>query len=234
MKNVFSIFFLFVAAFGLSQSDSLKGGQTVRNDSVALGGDFVLKEGVYLSYTDFRKNMPVPKDAIQSKMDKTQLDFIGKTLAENKEITIVYNGVENKLQTEKLWGYSQNNTLYLNFEKNFYRVPVFGNISHFLGTIETYNYNNYGMYPGGMYGGMYGGGMYSNIPVKQREVRQFLFDFYSGDIMDYTLNNAELLLSRDLKLYEEFMQMKKNRRREMMMMYIRKYNLAHPVYFPLK
>lgn len=199
-----------------------------QQDSLAYGPELTLKEGVYLSYTDFRKNRPVPKEAIQSKEDKTQLDFIGKAVADNKEITIVYNGAENKLETAKLWGYCQNNTVYLNYEGKFYRVPVFGNISHFLGTIEVYNYNNYGMY--GMYG--YGGMMGTSAPIKQRELRQFIFDFYSGDIMDYNLHNVEILISRDTQLYAEFMNLKKRKRSEMMMMYVRKFNAAHPIYFP--
>jgi len=204
-----------------------------QSDSVAYNTEFTLREGIYLSYTDFRKNRPVPKEEIQSKEDKTQLDFIGKTLADNKEVSILHDSAESRIETKKIWGYSQNNTLYLNYESKFYRVPVFGNISHFLGTVEVYNYSNSGMYGG--IGGMYGGGMYGmGAPIKQREMRQFIFDFYSGDIMDYNLPNVEMLVSRDLKLYEEFMQLKKKKRREMMMMYVRKFNAAHPVYFPVK
>ncbi len=221
MKKVFYISVLFLL---------IVSGVKAQTDSVAFSSDFVLKEGVYLSYTDFRKNRPVPKEAIESKEDKAQLDFIGKEVSDKKEISIAYNGTEQKLETKNLWGYCQNNTLYLNYEGKFYRVPVFGNISHFLGTIEVYNYNNYGMY-GGMYGGgMMGGG--STMPVKQREMRQFIFDFYSGEIIDYNVHNVEILISRDMKLYEEFMQLKKNKRREMMMMYVRKFNAAHPVFFP--
>lgn len=206
-------------------------GGYAQSDSVAFSSEFALKEGLYLSYTDFRRNQPVPKEAIQSKEDKTQLDFIGKSVSGNKEIVVLHNGVENKMETAKLWGYSQNNTLYLNYETKFYRVPVFGNISHFLGTVEVYNYNTYGMY--GVYG--IGGGIGPGVgAVKQREVRQFIFDFYSGEIMDYNLANVEMLVSRDLKLYEEFMKLKKKKRKEMMMMYVRKFNAAHPVYFPLK
>jgi hypothetical protein len=198
-------------------------------DSVQYSGDFALKEGVYFSYGNFRRNDPVPKEDIDSKGDKSQLDFISKTINENKDLSITNSGVTSHIETKRLWGYCQNNALYLNFEGKFYRVPVFGNISQFLGTVEVYNYNNYGMY--GMYGyGMMGG---ASMPVKQREVRQYLFDFYTGDIMDYTLTNVEILISRDLKLYEEFMQMKKRKRRDMMMLYIRKYNAAHPISFPV-
>lgn len=230
--NNFLIILVFVVAASVkafSQNDTAK--VLVKNDSVAYNNEFTLLEGVYLSYTDFRKNRPVPKESIQSKDDKTQLDFIGKTLAENKEITILYNGTENKLESAKIWGYSQNNTLYLNYEGKFYRVPVFGNISHFLGTIEVSYYNN-NMY-GGMYGGMGGYPMYGGRTVKQRETRQFIFDFYSGEIMDYTLSNVELLVSRDIKLYEEFMQYKKSKRKDIMMLYVRKFNIAHPVFFPI-
>jgi hypothetical protein len=220
VTRLFCILFLALAAGGLAQTDSL-----------TYNAEASLKEGVYLSYTDFRRNSPVPKEAIQSKDDKTQLDFIGKSVVDNKEIVLLIDGAEKKFETSKLWGYSQNNTLYLNYESRFYRVPVFGNISHFVGTVEVYNYNTVGIYGGGVYGM---GGVGPVGAVKQREVRQFLFDFYSGEIMDYNLANVELMISRDLPLYEEFMKLKKNKRREMMMMFVRKFNAAHPVKFPAR
>ncbi|MGZ3865152.1 MAG: hypothetical protein ACXVC6_00195 [Bacteroidia bacterium] len=206
-----------------------------QTDSVAYSGEMVLKDGLYFSYTDMRRNNPFPKEGIISNADKTELDFILKTLNDNQEISVAYNGQPEKVSTKKIWGFCQNNTVYINFQGKFYRIPVFGNISNFLGTVEVYN--NYGS---GFYGGVgvgmgmgYGGMMGSPMPVKQRETRQFIFDFYSGDIMDYTLENVEILISRDLKLYEEFMQLKKKKRRDMMMLYVRKYNVAHPVKFPV-
>ena len=230
MKKVFRniILLLFVVLSEAKQSQA-------QTDSVVFANDFILKEGVYFSYTDFRKNNPTPKEAIVSNEDKTQLDFISKTLNDNKEINLSYNGQNGKYEVKKLWGFCQNNTVYINYQGKFYRIPVFGNISNFLGTIEVYNnYNNYG----GMYGGVgmgmgYGGMMGSTMPIKQRETRQFIFDFYSGDVIDYTLNNVEMLISRDLKMYEEFMQLKKHKRRDMMMLYVRKYNNAHPISFPV-
>ena len=222
-KLLKNIFFVLISVAGFAQTDS-----------VSFTNDLILKEGIYYNYTDFRKNNPIPKETIVSNEDKTQLDFISKTLNNYKEITVAYDGQSEKIEVKKLWGFCQNNTIYINYEGKFYRIPVFGNISNFLGTVEVYNYNSGGMY-GGMGMGMgYGGGMMgSSIPMKQRETRQFIFDFYSGDIMDYTLNNVEMLVSRDMKLYEEFMKLKKHKRKEMMMMYIRKYNSAHPISFPV-
>jgi len=219
------ILFLLSAVSGMAQSDSAQ-----------YNNDFVLKEGIYFSYTDFRKNNPVPKEAIVSNQDKTQLDFIYKTLTESKEITLSDNTGTEKFEAKKFWGFCQNNTIYINYQGKYYRIPVFGNISNFLGTVEVYNYNNYGMYGGmGMGMGMgYGGMMGPSMPMKQRETRQFIFDFYSGEVMDYTLNNVELLISRDIALYEEFLKLKKRKRRDMMMLYVRKFNTAHPISFPVK
>jgi hypothetical protein len=222
-KLLNNIFFVLITVTGFAQTDS-----------VSFTNDLVLKEGIYYNYTDFRKNNPIPKETIVSNEDKTQLDFISKTLNNYKEITVAYDGQSEKIEVKKLWGFCQNNTIYINYEGKFYRIPVFGNISNFLGTVEVYNYNSGGMYGGIGMGMGYGGGMMgSSIPVKQRETRQFIFDFYSGDIMDYTLSNVEMLVSRDMKLYEEFMKLKKHKRKEMMMMYIRKYNSAHPISFPV-
>ncbi len=224
-RNIFFVL-LFVIASKARQSHA-------QTDSVVYANDFTLKEGIYFSYSDFRKNNPIPKDAIVSKEDKTQLDFISKTLNDFKEITLSYNGENGKVEVKKLWGFCQNNTVYINYQSKFYRIPVFGNISNFLGTIEVTYYNNNGMSMGMGMGMGYGGMMGSSMPVKQRETRQFIFDFYSGDIMDYTLNNVEMCLSRDLKMYEEFLQLKKRKRKDMMMLYVRKYNNAHPVSFPV-
>ncbi len=205
-----------------------------QTDSVIFTNDIVLKEGIYLSYNDFRKNNPIPKEAIESKEDKTLLDFISKTLNDFKEIKVAYSGQNNKIPVKNIWGFCQNNTLYLNYESKFYRVPVFGNISHFLATVEVYNYNNnYGVGMG--YGGMMGGGMMGggSVPIKTKEIKQFIFDFYTGDIIDYNIHNVEILISRDIKLYEEFMQIKKRKRKEMLMLYIRKYNAVHLISFPI-
>ena len=227
-KNILVFICAICAICGTSVKSS------AQTDSVSFTNDFTLKEGIYFTYSDFRKNNPVPKEAIVSKEDKTQLDFISKTLNDFKEIALSYKGENGNVEVKKLWGFCQNNTVYINYQNKFYRIPVFGNISNFLGTVEVTYYNNNGMY-GGMGIGMggYGGMMGSSMPIKQRETRQFIFDFYSGDIMDYTINNVEILLSRDLKMYEEFMQLKKRKRKDMMMLYIRKYNNAHPVSFPV-
>ncbi|HXU27670.1 MAG TPA: hypothetical protein VN698_10590, partial [Bacteroidia bacterium] len=81
----------------------------------------------------------------------------------------------------------------------------------------------------GMGGYGMGGGM---VPVKQNETHEFLLDFKTGDVTECTPTNLELILSRDMPLYEQYMKIKKRKRKDFMILYIRKYNNEHPISFP--
>jgi hypothetical protein len=205
--------------------------------SPALMPEYVLKDGVYLSLKDLQTNNPLPKENIVSNGDKTQPDFISKTLTENKEIIFSYKGSQYKAEVSKVWGYCQNGNVYIKFKDDkFCRVTVFGNISHFVATIVVTRYvsNGYGMgYGGGFYGGMGGYGMGGpSVPVKQNETHEFLLDLKTGDVAECTPTNLELILSRDMPLYEQYMKIRKRKRKDFMILYIRKYNNEHPVIFP--
>jgi hypothetical protein len=212
----------------LAQDDSL---------SPSIAPDYVLKDGVYLSLKDFQTNNPLPKENISGTGDKTQPDFISKTLTENKEIIFTYKGSQYRGDVNKVWGYCQNGNIYVHFkEDKYWRVTVFGSISHFIATIVVTRYvsNGYGMgYGGGFYGGMGGYGIGGpSVPVKQNETHEFLLDFKTGDIVECTPTNLEVILSRDMPLYEQYMKIKKRKRKDFMILYIRKYNNDHPISFP--
>lgn len=229
MKKLFFAFiFLFPLCINIfAQADSA----IVRNDSVQYTNNFVFKEGVYLDYKDLLANNPLPKEKIVAAGDKTQLDFISKTLSDNNEIIFSYKGAQYKADVKKIWGYCQNNAIYIGKEGKFYRIPVFGNISHFFATVEVVTYmNNYGY---GGFGFGYGGMMGPATPVKQKETRQFVMDYKTGDVFEASLPTVESLLSRDMELYTQYMKLKKKQRRELMILYIRRFNEAHPVFFPL-
>ena len=212
-----------------SQDDSL---------SPSIAPDYVLKDGIYLSLKDFQTNNPLPIENISMPGDKTQSDFISKTLTDNKEILFTYKGSQYRGEVSKVWGYCQNGNIYVHFKDDkYWRITVFGSISHFIATIVVTRYvsNGYGMgYGGGFYGGMGGyngmGGGYT--PVKQNETHEFLLDFKTGEIAECTPTNLEVVLSRDMPLYELYMKIKKRKRKDFMILYIRKYNNNHPISFP--
>ncbi len=193
-------------------------------DSVMYTRDFRLYEGIYTSYKEFRYNWPIDKDKIVTNLPKDQLDFFSKLtesdIIEYKE----RDGSLEKIKTEKIWGYCQNNVIFINQDKNFFRIPVFGAISNFIGTVEVVSYSR-------------GYDPFMNTPInstayKTREIRQYLFDFYSGEIVEYSIDKMEEYLKRDEVLYKEFMALSKKKRKEFAFKYMRLYNEKHPVYFP--
>ncbi|MBS1635151.1 MAG: hypothetical protein JST26_04450 [Bacteroidetes bacterium] len=193
-------------------------------DSIPYLGDFRLYEGLYINYQDLRFNWPIPKEKIITDINKDQLDFYSKLL-ENEEIKYYERDSSvRKIKTSSIFGYCQNNFVFINYENYFYRIPVFGNISYFLGTIEVRgNYTN--MDP------------FMNAPMnstafKTREFKQFLLDFYSGELSLFTIEKAEEYLKRDPEIYKEYDALSKKKKKDLISRYIRMYNDKHPVYFP--
>ncbi len=193
-------------------------------DSVVYNKDFRLYEGLYLGYQDFRYNWPIPKEKIITKINKEQLDFYSKLIEENIIEFEERDGTIAKIEPAKVWGYCQNNIIFINQDKNFYRIPVFGAISNFIGTVEVVNYSP-------------GYDPFMNAPMnsrtyKTREIRQFIFDFYSGEIVPFSMEKVEEYLKRDEPIYKEFMALSRKKKKEQTTKYIRLYNEKHPVYFP--
>jgi len=217
LKWIF-IVFIFMAISSVAQSDST---QYTR--------DFIFNEGIYITYSDFRMNRPISKTVLSSTEDKNQLDFIGKVVENSEYITFNFGGHFHKVKTDSIWGFAQNNTIFINHDKKMFRVPVFGNISQFIASVEVIN--NYG---GASISPFYYnyGTTATNMPTKSREIRQFVLDFYSGEVYDYNLTNITDILKRDTILYKEFMTLSKRKRKKQMGLFLRRYNALHPIYFP--
>jgi hypothetical protein len=208
----FVLIFVMASIKGLSQ------------DSIPYSKDFRLYEGLYLNYKEFRFNWPIPKEKIITNINKEQLDFYSKLVEEDSIKYQERDGKVSKIKSDKVWGYCQNNIIFINLNKSFYRIPVFGAISNFIGTVEVVNYSP-GFDP------------YMNVPMNNtssttKEIRQFLFDFYSGDVLEFTTDNLEKLLKRDTLIYQEYMALSRKKRKEFSVKFIRQYNEKHMVYFP--
>lgn len=179
-----------------------------------------IKDGIYLSYADFRRNNTVTKEQIISDIDKEQLEFIGKAM---NQPTISFNGNGGLVSFEPktAWGFFQNKTLYVNFREEFYRVPVFGSICYLVATVTVIN--------PGFYDPMFGYG--ATTGNRSKEIREFIVNFYDGKVVEFNMDKAEELLSRDATLYAEYKKLSRRKQRDQVYRYIRKYNDLHPVYF---
>jgi len=202
---------LFIARVAFAQSDS-----------VAFSKDFSLYEGLYLTYADLRHNWPIPKEKIITSVNKSQLDFYSKLLEQEKIEYIERDGSKAFIDAKKVWGYCQNNVIYINYQKSFFRIPVFGSVCFFIGTVEVVAYS-----PG------YSG--FLNSPggaTKVKELREFLLDFNTGELHPFSTDKLLELFKGDKEIYEEYDKLSKKKKKEQASRFIRRYNDKHPIYFP--
>lgn len=190
-----------------------------QTDSVMHSPESRIGDGIYLNYADFRRNKSIKKQQVVSKLDKDQLEFLGKTLYGEK-FAYEENGATTTVESKNVWGYMQNNTLYVNFKGDFYRVPVFGSISYLVATVTVIN--------PGFYDPRFG---MSGGAGTTREVREFMINFYDGIVTEFSFEAIEQLLQRDAMLFEEYKKLSNRKQKEQVYAYIRKYNARHPVYF---
>lgn len=197
MRYVVILLFCVVSGPILSQSDS-----------VAWSADSPWPDAVYISYNALRKSKPVFEDRIISEVDRSDAHFLTKTLAK-KDFVFMRKGEQVSLASSEVWGYMENNSMYINVGGVFCKVPAFGAIIYFGSFHKT-------------------GEWQAAEDASGR--KEYLLDYYSGNIDFFSMEAVEKLLQRDEALHAEFMALNRLKRREQVYLFIRRFNLAHPVY----
>lgn len=192
-----------------------------QNDSVMINELNPFTDGLYLTNNDHRYHKAITKDKIITPINKDQVDFFAKVTSGAK-VDFLLDGNTTSIDPINIWGFVQNNTLFVNFKGVFYRVPVFGAISYFAGVVEVTGYYT------GIYDPVFGMG--TGRPIKTKEVNEFLVSYYNGKVIPFDLEQLELLLKNDETVYKEFKSLSRRKRRKQITRFIRMYNDRHPVY----
>jgi hypothetical protein len=205
--------------------------------------DFRFKDGIYLNFNQVKENSPIPKAKLLTSTDYNDREFFKKLLESDKIYFYDAMGIRQEVPKNNIWGYSRNGVLYIQVQEEFNRITFVGSICHFVADITTTDpryYNSpYGYYDPYSYYSPFGYGSYyypygsyyspySRTNTTRNEVKQFIFDFESGKVLDFDLENTELLLMKDSQLYEEFMKLPRKKRKDLMFVYIRKFNENNP------
>jgi hypothetical protein len=197
--------------------------------------DFEFRDGIYANFGMVKNNEPIPAARIVTDVDMFDREFYDKVTSQ-KEITIYDdNGVKKVMTTKDLWGYGRNGILYINVGSAFHRISFVGSISHFVASVTTYNPNYYDPY---YYNPYYPNSYYSNRYNMPRssyantELRQYLLDFETGEVMDYDAGSMEVLLMKDPELADEYGSLSNRKKKQMKFVFIRRFNEKHPLYFP--
>lgn len=212
--------------------------------------DFRFKDGIYVNFDQVKMNSPIPKAKLLTSADYNDKEFF-KKLFESENIYFYDGmGIRQEVPKKDIWGYSRNGVLYIQIQENFNRVTFVGTICHFVADITTYDsryYNSpyggyydpysyyspyssygYGSYPYGSYYSPYG-----RNNMSRNEIKQYLIDFETGKILEFDLESTTLLLMKDAALYEEFVQLPRKKKKELMFVYIRRFNENNPLYIPV-
>ncbi len=219
--------------------------------------DFRFNDGVYLNFDQVKANSPIPKAKILTSTDYNDKDFFKNLLESDKIYFYDGMGVRQEIDKSEIWAFARNGILYVQVQGNFNRITFIGNICHFVadvtsydsryynspyGYYDPYGYSPYSMYPYGMYSPYSYGNYYSPYgsyyspygrnSMGRNELRQYLIDFETGNVLEYDVENTELLLMKDTGLYEEYMNLPRKKRKDLMFVYIRKFNERNPLYIP--
>lgn len=222
-KYILIICGLFVSHIISGQKDSVK--------MVKYTPEYEFKEGIYLSFDQLKRNQPIPKSRIISSIDPNNKDFFQQLLTKDKIYVYDNLGIKNELLVKNIWGYCENGFIYISMSEGFHRISFVGSLCHFIADVTVYSsaYQDpyYNMYNNPYY-------YYSSRPIttKTSEVRQYILDFESGRIYEYTVDGLEMALMSDPQLYDEYMALSNKKKKELKFLYIRKYNDKNPLYLP--
>lgn len=209
--------------------------------------DFRFNDGIYLSFDQVKMNSPIPKAKLLTSIDYNDREFFKKIMEMDKIYFYDNMGVRQEIARNTIWGYARNGVLNIQVQENFNRITFVGSICHFVADITTYDSRYYNS-PYGYYDPYYSPYGYSNYyspynsygsPYRQSnmgrtELKQYIIDFESGKVLEFDIDNTELLLMKDNQLYEEYVQLSRKKKRELMFVYIRKFNDKHPLYLPVE
>jgi hypothetical protein len=247
MEKVAKIFYLIISII-IATPVGLVTGQEPEG-TVKYTPEFRFKDGIYLNFEQVKNNSPIPKAKLLTSVDYNDRDFF-KSLMEMEKIYFYDEmGVRQEVTRTDLWGYSRNGVIYVQVQGNFNRITFVGNICHFVADITTYDnryYNSpYGYYDP-YYSPYYGYGNYyspyyspysypyGQQSVPRTELKQYIIDFESGKILEFDVQNTELVLMKDSQLYEEYVQLSNKKKKDLMFVYIRKFNEKNPLYLPVE
>jgi hypothetical protein len=218
-KRILFFGFLLLGYAAFSQQDSIR--------LVKYTSGFRFKDGLYISHSQLLNNNPIPVKHIISKYKKTDFDFFSKLLNDEKISYFDQFGMKKEIEASELWGFCRRGSVYINWGDDFSRIPVMGTVCHFIASITVYE-NNY-------YNPSYGFSTYSMPTTTTRtEILQFMMDFESGKVVEYTEENILVFLMMDQELYDEFNALSKKKQKQMKFLYLRKFNEKHPLYVPIE
>lgn len=179
-------------------------------------GGFDLHDGVYADFNAFRYNRPtVPIEALRD--DGGPVTDIRRVVS--KLVWQPDTGVQQIIRKEKLWGFCQNDAVYIAAGNGFYRIGLMGSLSHMMYEVTYRDWDPY---------------MYNTGTINRTVVVQQMLQMDTGEFLAFNAAGMDRALQTDPVLLEEFRSLSKKQRNsdEALFRFLRLYNERNPLRFP--
>lgn len=180
-------------------------------------GGMELRDGVYANFQAFRSNAPTVR--IEALSDDQGLPVRDIRRAVSKLYYQPDSGERKMIRKENLWGFCQNNAIYIAAGNGFYRIGLMGSLGHM---VYELSYNDWDPY------------MYPYGSVTRTAVMHQVLDMGTGEFLPFTAAGMDRALVHDPILQEEFRSLPKKQRNsnEALFRFLRIYNQRNPLRFP--
>ncbi len=192
----------------LAQSDTLW---------VPYQGGMDLRDGIYLDFRAFRLNSPsIPLAQVR---DEQGLPVSDLRMALSRLSYRTDSGSVQKLRMDRIWGFCQNDVVYVAAGNGFYRIGLMGSLAHM---IYEQSYRDWDPY-------LYGPGTIVRTAIVQQ-----IIDMETGRALPFTAAGMDAALVHDAVLQEEFRALGKKQRNsdEALFRFLRLFNQRHPLLLP--
>lgn len=178
-----------------------------------------LRDGIYADFQAFQNNRPtVPLDQLR--------DAQGLPVADLRRVSGKLqwkpdSGAQQTIDLRDIWGFCQNDVVYIGTREGFYRIGLMGALCHLV--VER-TYRDWDPY---LYGYPMGG-------VTRTVLVQQLLDMRTGHYLPFNASGMDTALLHDPVLSEEFRGLPRKQRNstEALFRFLRMYNDRHPLSFP--
>lgn len=214
-------------------------------EKVAYTSDFQFKDGIYLSFDDFKNNNPIPITHIVSNHNIQASDYL-ETVLNEKEV-VYYDNLyeERKVNSIDVWGFSQNGKVSIGHGSaqsirnpsyfGWYPLVLIGSICYFPAVELEYRSMpippSFGAQPGNYHR--------QETFYEDRVQVHLLIEFSTGKTIRLSTGQLDAiptgiiedLIYKDTKLHDEFIALSKKEKKNKAMFFIRKFNQNNPIYF---
>lgn len=231
MRLVFILIYSLLAFKAKTQGDVTIPDTVKGLDSVIFDLLQGVPDGVYITYESFINNRPILKHRIVSTNDKQSPGFIARVIGSGQLQYLVDKDTVT-LTAQTLWGFIENNTLYINNHHGIYcRVVLLGNLSCFVEKVESSdiafdNVNKPWV--------VISSGKFYPVSgfVTVDGIQQYLINLKNNEVFEYNVPNFKKLISNDKPLLYSFELQSTKEQKKQIYTYIRRYNELHPFYVP--